>query len=65
MNQPIRIASGAKVGWEVYRLKKDAVARAEAARAHALELRKQGYDFGFLVPGTVNKVRDGWEVIIP
>jgi hypothetical protein len=63
--KPISIRSGAKVGWETYSTEAAAKAAAERAKEKALQMAGMGYDFGYQVPGSIEKVADGWEVCVP
>lgn len=73
--KPVAIRSGCKVEWAYYRTKKEAETAAKEARDEALSLMSEGYDFGFLTPGTVKRVTgyggdlahlNGlWEVVLP
>lgn len=53
------------MGWETYRLKYHAQLAARRARARAKDRLAQGYDFGYQVPGTMERVDDGWRVCVP
>ncbi len=50
--------AGCKVGWEYYRTRKDAEAQVESAREFAALKERQGYDFGYQVPGSIDAVPD-------
>lgn len=50
---------GVKVSWSYYDSEDDAKKAAEAAKSNARILAGQGYDFGYMAPGSVEKVTDG------
>ena len=57
--KPVSMRSGCKVGWYTYDNREDAETAAAAARVHAEEMWARGYDFGWLVPGTITRSADG------
>ena len=63
--------SGCKVSWYYYSNADDAQKASQIAEATAKRLESQGFDWGFQVPGTVNRLGEGsvhpgmWEVCIP
>ena len=66
MNGPIRTRSGCKVGWEWYATREDAEARVADAEALAAAKAEEGHDFGWCIPGEIEKMGDGtWRVTIP
>ena len=56
---------GAKVCWHVYATLPEAKAAAEIARQNAEIDAAAGYDFGFMTPGSIREVDDGYEVCCP
>lgn len=68
---PVDIRSGCKVGWYYYKDEKDAKKAAKKAKSEAARMSCQGYDFGFMCPGTITFMRiEGphhgmWEVCVP
>lgn len=67
---PVTTRSGNKVGWLYYTTEEEARTAAKVAIAEAIEKKEQGYDFGYLTPGTITKVTEGmyeglWEVVVP
>jgi len=62
---PVKMRSGAKVGWLYYRTKEEAVKASYRAKSRAKLLAAQGYDFGYLTPGTIRETDGLWEVVIP
>lgn len=63
----IKTDSGNRVGWEHYDNEQEARDRAARARAEAADMERRGYDFGYSVPGEVQKVEgaDEWIVTTP
>lgn len=57
--------SGNKVAWYTYTRKADAEIAAAAARHNAAIMAEQGFDFGYQVPGRVEKTAAGYVVVIP
>jgi hypothetical protein len=57
--------NGCKVGWLTFPTKELASKCSESAIYNAEILRNKGYDFGYVVPGSVTKIENGWEVVIP
>lgn len=57
--------SGAKVGWRTYATKRLAEKAAKAARHNAEIQASLGYDFGYQMPGSIDKTAKGYEVCIP
>lgn len=62
-------SAGCKVGWETFDSEAEAHARSATAVEEARSRAARGYDFGYLVPGTINtSERDGkrvWVVTVP
>lgn len=57
---------GCKVSWRIYGDRKDAEECAKAARHNADIKASQGYDFGWCMPGSIDKLDDGrFEVCLP
>lgn len=54
----IKSDSGCKVGWETYDNEDEAKARAEAIKPERARMLRQGYDFGYQWPGTVDQHRE-------
>lgn len=50
---------GCKVSWEYYRDEATAKEAAAVARHNAVIDASQGYDFGYMMPGTVTFMKDG------
>lgn len=50
---------GCKVSWNYYRDEGKAKKCAEAAKHNASIQRSQGYDFGYCMPGSIEKVGKG------
>lgn len=63
--KPASMRSGCKVSWYTYSAKAAAYSASLIARDNAKILEAQGYDFGYQSPGSVAKVKDGYEVVIP
>jgi hypothetical protein len=57
--------SGFKVAWLLYDSEENAKACSPIAYAEGIKWANEGYDFGYLCPGGISKVKDGWEVVIP
>jgi len=58
--------SGIKVGWRMYAKLSDAEKCATAARYNARIKAGMGYDFGYCLPGSIEKLDDGrFRVCIP
>ena len=57
--------NGCKVGWQTYTTEELAKECAESAKYNAEILRTKGYEFGYSSPGSITKVENGWEVMIP
>lgn len=57
--------SGCKVGWLTYRLLKDARACSKVAIQLAEFYRSKGYEYGYSVPGYIEKTKQGYRVTIP
>lgn len=62
--------SGAKVGWLYYRTEAEAERASRLAEKEASRKAAQGYDFGFLSPGSIHHCDKGeyaglWQVVIP
>lgn len=62
---PQSTRSGNKVGWNFYTSLDDAEACSQWAQEQAKHMESIGYDFGYQVPGRVQPVDGGWEVVIP
>ena len=62
---PKRQTSGCKVAWYVYDNEETAREAAATASLEAAKLRGLGYDFGHLIPGTIEPVADGFRVVVP
>jgi len=56
---------GIKVSWLLYSSEEGANACSPVAYSEGLRWASEGYDFGYQCPGSVRKVADGWEVVIP
>jgi hypothetical protein len=54
-----------KVAWLLYSSEEGANACSPVAYAEGVKWAREGYDFGYQCPGSVRKVADGWEVVIP
>ena len=61
----INIRNGCKVGWLTFPTEELASECSKSAIYNAEILRSKGYDFGYVVPGSVTKIENGWEVVIP
>lgn len=63
----ISTRSGCKVGWDTYDDEAEAQAASARAREQAVKLARQGYDFGYQMPGYVTKApdKDEWTVVVP
>ena len=61
----IAIRNGCKVGWQTYATHELAKQCSESAIYNAEILRNKGYDFGYVVPGSISQTEKGWEVVIP
>jgi len=57
--------SGCKVGWLCYDSHDDAVKASRVAVEEAKHMANLGYDFGYQVPGSIRKIGDRHEVVIP
>ena len=63
--------SGCKVGWEFYDNEAEAVTASERAARDRDRMFAQGYDFGYLWPGTILHLPDQaeygecWRVVTP
>lgn len=63
---PTRTRSGNKVSWNYYTNKKDTRECALAAKHNAEIRERQGYDFGYLSPGSIHTLDSGeFEVCLP
>lgn len=49
---------GCKIGWAIYDNEAEAIARAASETARREERAAQGYDFGWLWPGTLKHMTD-------
>ena len=61
---------GCRVSWNYYKNKAKAEKCAAIAKANAQILSREGYDFGFCMPGSVYKIPSGehegkYEVCLP
>lgn len=65
MPQALRQRSGCKVSWRVYTTQAEAEAAAAIARHNARIDEGRGFDFGFMSPGDITQVADGFEVCCP
>ena len=54
-----------KVEFRIYLNHEDALAAAEIAKRHAVHMVNQGYDFGYICPGTIKKHDDEYWVCCP
>lgn len=63
--EPVKIDSGCKVGWMYYSDLADAEACSKLARLEAGRKESDGYDFGYQVPGQIQKVDNLFMVTIP
>lgn len=63
--KPIDMRIGSKVSWYLYDNSNDAEKAAKIARDERAIKLEQGYDFGYQMPGTIQKTTEGWEVTIP
>jgi len=61
----VKQQSGCKVGWLYYKDKKSAQLCSKAAKNNANLRAWQGYDFGFCVPGEIERVDGLYRVCIP
>jgi len=63
MEKPKSISyrSGCKVCWETYATEEEAKVASVLARKEGYEKAALGYDFGYCSPGSIDKVKDGWE----
>jgi hypothetical protein len=61
----IRSSVGSRVCWHVYATLAEAKIAAEIAEYNADIDERAGYDFGFMIPGTIREVHDGHEVCCP
>lgn len=62
--------SGCKVGWQYYSTKEEAEEAAKAAYSLAVSKANRGYDFGYLIPGTISEINhheygNCFSVIVP
>jgi hypothetical protein len=57
--------NGCKVGWLTYKTQELAKECRESAIYNAEILRTKGYEFGYVVPGSITETEQGWEVTIP
>jgi hypothetical protein len=62
---PISTRTGCKVSWATYATEEEAKTAAKYAQLAAALRAAQGYDFGYLTPGAISRVQDGWEVVFP
>lgn len=56
---------GCKVSWLLYATREEAEKAGVAANHNAEIDERNGYDFGFCVPGAITQVEGGFEVCIP
>jgi hypothetical protein len=64
--KPISMTSGCRVGWLTYKTAADAAEAAIIAQNEAEALEREGYDFGFSIPGAISLNDDGtFSVVIP
>ncbi len=61
---------GCKVSWKTYKKREDAETASVYAKERAELFEAKGYDFGFMVPGTISPVHhpvhgDCFEVVFP
>jgi hypothetical protein len=62
----VKIRTGCKVAWITYKDIEAAEEAAKAAEYNAYIQSRQGYDFGYMMPGHITKKEDGtYEVCIP
>jgi hypothetical protein len=50
---PVKVRVGAKVAWEAYATREEAVEAAEQIKEQAATDAKRGYDFGLCTPGEI------------
>lgn len=63
--EPVLRRNGCKVGWLYYKSKKEARIASAMAFKRSIEMRDQGYEFGYVVPGAIDKEGRLWRVVIP
>tara|TARA_R100000406_G_scaffold77679_1_gene58358 strand:+ start:56 stop:265 length:210 start_codon:yes stop_codon:yes gene_type:complete len=63
--KPDDIRTGFKVSWFLYSNLEDAERAAALAREVMKAKLEQGYDFGYQMPGFIEKSEQGYEVTIP
>ena len=62
---PISSRGGCKVEWAIYATETEAKDVAAWARKEAARKAGLGYDFGYCVPGSIERVKNGFEVCLP
>lgn len=67
--EPDAQRTGCKVSWYCYRDRADAEKASIAAKHNAVRQEQLGYDFGYMMPGSITLLIKGddrmWEVCIP
>lgn len=64
--KPVRERQGCKVGWYTYDNQADADTAAKIAKKQAQRMLRQGFDFGYCMPGEIRRTEDGmFEVTTP
>jgi hypothetical protein len=65
--KPIKVQAGCKVSWYTYDKEADALKASAWAKVERERKWALGYDFGWLMPGEINRIADGtlWIVTMP
>lgn len=65
--KPIKSECGCKVSWYYYDNLADAEKASDVAEAEAIELEKEGFDWGYQCPGAIehNPEQGMYRVVIP
>lgn len=64
--KPLKMKHGCKVSWKIYGDREAAEEASKAADHNARIDLALGYDFGFMVPGTITEMDDGtFSVCVP
>ena len=63
---PVRKEHGCKVSWYTYRTRDEALFISPLAYERGQWLEDEGFDFGYMIPGSISQEDDGlWTVVIP
>lgn len=57
--EPLSLECGCKVMWRIYATRQEAEEASKVAKKEARERISQGYDFGYLSPGSISTKEDG------